>query len=329
MSFVTHPENKPRQLIRRRAFRKSLLGLALSSVMLGGAAYADDWFKSPYGPDDSLGAVNRLSAAGTIAASKLVTEGKVYQLGMVSGPKTHAYGPRRFQMIVHQLADGTGAAMGTTQTVGNDDTVITSIGIGSQIDGLGHIGRDHVYYNNHKAADVVAPDGLKKLGTHLLPGIVARGVCLNMAAYFGEEPLPAGKAYSEADIRGAAKKQGVELKAGDVVLLHSGYMTATQNAPELVAGEPGLGVSGAEYLAQLGVVAVGGDSWALEALPSEDPSQAFPVHQILLARYGVYILENMVTQPLVDDGVSEFMFVLGVPKLEGAVQAIINPLAIC
>ena len=303
--------------------------LSLSAMLLApAAAVADEWFQSPFGPDDTLGAVNRLTPEGAVAASRLVKEGKVYQLGMVSGPKTHAYGPRRFQMIVHQLADGTGTAMGSTGTVGNDDTVITSVGIGSQLDGLGHIGRDHVYYNNHKAADVVAPDGLKKLGTHLLPGIVTRGVCLNMAAYFGEKTLPAGKAYTEADIRGAAKKQGITIKEGDVVLLHSGYMTATKDLPELVPGEPGLGVSGAEYLAKLGVVAVGADSWALEALPSEDHNQAFPVHQILLARHGVYILENMVTQPLVDDGVDEFMFVLGVPKLEGAVQAIINPLAI-
>jgi hypothetical protein len=43
---------------------------------------------------------------------------------------------------------------------------------------------------------------------------------------------------------------------------------------------------------------------------------------------GVYILENMVTEELIADGVNEFMFTLGVPKLQGAVQAIINPLAI-
>jgi len=36
----------------------------------------------------------------------------------------------------------------------------------------------------------------------------------------------------------------------------------------------------------------------------------------------------MVTHELAEDGVSEFMFSMGVPKLKGAVQAIINPLAI-
>ena len=291
-------------------------------------AHADNWFKSPFGKNDELGAVNHLSSAGVQQAAKLITKGKVYQLGMVSGPNTPAYGPRQFQMIVHQLADGTGTTLGKNLAVSNDDIVITSIGIGSQIDGLGHFGREHKYYNEFSAADVVAPDGLKKFGTDKLPGIVTRGIVLDMTKHFGKTPVPAGTPYTADDIKSAAKSEGVTITKGDVVIFHSGYMTATKDSKELLAGEPGLGVSGAEYLANLGVVAVGADSWALEVLPSEDPTMAFPVHQILLVRYGVYILENMVTQELIDDGVSEFMFVLGVPKLEGSVQAIINPLAI-
>ncbi len=53
-----------------------------------------------------------------------------------------------------------------------------------------------------------------------------------------------------------------------------------------------------------------------------------PVHQILLAQNGVYLLEYIDTRELAADGVSEFLFVLGQPRLVGAVQAIINPIAI-
>ena len=52
------------------------------------------------------------------------------------------------------------------------------------------------------------------------------------------------------------------------------------------------------------------------------------MHQILLAHNGIYILENMVTEEMVADGVTEFMFVLGQAKVKGAVQMIINPVAI-
>jgi kynurenine formamidase len=54
----------------------------------------------------------------------------------------------------------------------------------------------------------------------------------------------------------------------------------------------------------------------------------FEVHQILLPMSGTYILENMNTAPLAADKAYEFLFVLGAPKITGAVQSIINPIAI-
>jgi kynurenine formamidase len=95
-----------------------------------------------------------------------------------------------------------------------------------------------------------------------------------------------------------------------------------------MAGEPGLGLDGARYLASKGIVAVGSDSWALEVLPAEDPAMLFPVHPELLAKNGIYILENMDTRALADDNADEFLFVLGTPRFVGAVQAVINPVAI-
>lgn len=312
----------------RVSFCKFVVSMSLTAGLMVGQASADDWFVKKFGKDDELGHANYLTEAKAKEAAKLVTKGKVYQLGMVTGSDTPAYGPRKFQMIVHQLNDGTGGTLGPDKLVSNDDTVLTSVGIGSQLDGFGHIGREHKYYNETPANKVVAPNGLLKFGTHALPGFVTRGVLLDMTKIYGKNPLPVGTAYTEADIKKAAKRQGVKIGKGDVVLFHSGFMKANEGVKTLSPGEPGLGVSGAHYLAKLGVVAVGGDTWALEALPSEDPNRIFPVHGILLTKYGIFILENMVTHELAADGVSEFMFSLGVPKLKGAVQAIINPLAI-
>jgi hypothetical protein len=75
-------------------------------------------------------------------------------------------------------------------------------------------------------------------------------------------------------------------------------------------------------------VAVGADTWGLEAVPFEEGVGVFEIHQILLARNGIYILENMDTRALAADGVDEFMFVLGHARLRGAVQMMINPVAI-
>ncbi|NDE18668.1 cyclase family protein, partial [bacterium] len=77
-----------------------------------------------------------------------------------------------------------------------------------------------------------------------------------------------------------------------------------------------------------GVVAVGADTWAVEAIPFENGAGVFEVHQILLPMSGTYILENINTLELAKDKAYEFMFVLGQNKYEGSVQSMINPIAI-
>ena len=75
-------------------------------------------------------------------------------------------------------------------------------------------------------------------------------------------------------------------------------------------------------------MAVGADTWGMEVVPAETEGDAFRVHQILQPEHGIYILENMDTRELAADDVSEFFFVLGQARLRGAVQMIINPIAI-
>ena len=105
-------------------------------------------------------------------------------------------------------------------------------------------------------------------------------------------------------------------------------MSADEDAKAFMQGEPGIGIDGAAYLAKLGAVAVGSDTWGVEAMPFENAGEFFPVHQELLAKNGVYILENMDTRALAKDEAWEFLFVLGQPRFVGAVQAVINPVAI-
>lgn len=302
---------------------------AIAAVLLATSAWADNWYPSKYGADDTLGAINNLSPELVVKAAKLVTTGKTYALGVETGPTSPAYPPRSYSMTVLQLSDGTGTPIGTNRATGNDDLLNFWMGIGSQIDGLGHMGIDHMYYNGNHASAFVRPTGLEKLSVHLLPPIVSRGILLDMTAHFGEDMLPEGKAFNSKEIKAAAQAQGIKIEAGDVVLFHTGWLNLSDTDPvRFMSGQPGLGVDGAKYLAQQGVVAVGADTWALEVLPAEIEGEQFPVHPELLAKNGVYILENMDTRALAKDGVHEFLFVLGQPRFVGSVQAVINPVAI-
>ena len=302
-----------------------LLGIAATAALAQGA---EDWYPSEHGAEDTLGAINHLSAEKVVQAAKLVKTGKTYPLGVVTGWETPAYPPRHYSITIIQPGQDNGPTMGANLATGNDDLLHTWMGIGSQIDGLGHMGINHVYYNGHKAADFVTTKGLTALSIDKLPPMVGRGVLLDMTRHFGQNPLPPGTAFNEAEIKAQAEAQGVAIGKGDIVLFHTGWLGVADDAVQFMAGEPGLGLGGAKYLAGLDVVAVGADSWGVEAVPGEDADLVFPVHPELLAKNGIYILENMNVGALAADEGWEFLFVLGQPRFEGAVQAVINPVAI-
>lgn len=305
------------------------VSVAATSLLTGVACAGDNWYPSKYGAADTIGAANNLTAEKTLAASRLVKTGKVYALGVVTGPDSPAYPPRTFQLVVTQSNDGTGGLLGSNQTTANDDIVMGYVGIGSQLDGLGHVGINHHYYNGNHAKDFVAPGGLKKLGTENVPPMASRGILLDMAKLLKVRRVPAGRTFNKKEIEAAEKAAGVTVGKGDIVLFHTGWLSlATTDKAKYMGGEPGLGKEGAELLAARGVVAVGADTWGVEAVPFEVKTEAFPVHQILLTKNGVYLLETMNTAELATDGATEFLFVLGQPRLKGAVQAVINPVAI-
>src|SRR5262245_36962336 len=309
---------------------RQALVLCCSVALLGsvGAASAQDWTKSKWGPDDEIGAANYMKPDLVVKAAQLVKTGKTYALGIPVSSSTPAYPPRTFKVTIVQPGQAGIPGLGPSKTTYNDDIIEGWAGVGSQLDGLGHIGVEHVYYNGNKLADFADPTGLKKLGVEKVPPMVTRGVLLDMAAHFGTDVVKEGTAFNVKEIEDVAKKQGVEIRQGDVVLFHTGWLSLIgKDDKRYNAGEPGLGVEGAKYLAGKGVVAVGADTWGVEVLPFESKN-IFEVHQILLPMNGTYILENMNTGPLAADKAYEFLFVLGVPRITGAVQGIINPIAI-
>src|SRR6267154_1937559 len=246
--------------------------LCCSVALLGtvGTASAQDWTKSKWGPNDEIGAANYMTPELVLKAADLVKTGKTYALGIPVDSKTPAYPPRAFKITIVQPGQAGSPGLGPTKTTYNDDILDTWVGIGSQIDGLGHIGVEHVYYNGNKLADFADPTGLKKLGVEKIPPMVTRGVLLDMAAYYNTDVVKEGTAFNVKEIDEVAKKQGVEIRQGDIVIFHTGWLSLIgKDDKRYSAGEPGLGVEGAKYLTGKGVVAIGADTWAVEVIPFE------------------------------------------------------------
>ncbi|MDP2409824.1 MAG: cyclase family protein [Pseudolabrys sp.] len=308
--------------------RAIVLGCSVAVLGTVGTAIAQDWTKSKWGPNDEIGAANYMKPELVVKAASLVKTGKTYALGIPVGTTTPAYPPRAFKITVVQPGQAGSPGLGPSKTTYNDDIIEGWVGVGSQIDGLGHIGVEHVYYNGNKLLEFADPTGLKKLGIEKVPPMVTRGVLLDMAAHYNTDVVKEGTAFNVKEIEEVAKKQGVEIRQGDVVLFHTGWLSLIgKDDKRFGAGEPGVGVEGAKYLVSKGVVAVGADTWGVEAVPFETKN-IFEVHQILLPMNGTYILENMDTAELAKDKAYEFLFVLGQPRFKGAVQSMINPVAI-
>lgn len=307
--------------------------LALSFLLMVGRVGAEPCEPSRWGAEDEIGAANHVSPEQVLMAVKLVKQGQSHPLGIVVDPDMPSFPPRSFALQVVQPGQHNGRSLKPQfgwDLVYNDDMAQLWFGTGSQLDGLGHMGEAGTYYNCNEAEDFIDIVGLKKLGTHNVPPLVGRGVLLDMARYFDVPVMSAGQGIASADIRAAAKAQGVEIRPGDVVLLHTGWTDGMlQSDPAAwAAGEPGLTNEAARYLASLQPMAVGADTWGVDAVPPVAGDKVFYGHIEFLRNNGVYMLETMNTGRLAREGVHEFMFVLGQARIKGAVQMIINPVAL-
>jgi len=114
-----------------------------------------------------------------------------------------------------------------------------------------------------------------------------------------------------------------------VVIFHTGWgsLWIKDNA-KFNANAPGIGLEAAQYLVDREIVMAGADTWSVEVVPNPDASLAFPLHQLFIAKNGIYIFENLLTEDLARDNVYEFAFIFAPLRLKGATGSPGNPLAI-
>jgi kynurenine formamidase len=290
------------------------------------------WWPSEWGPADQRGAANRLTADRVKDASRLIQTGKVYSLGRVYEHGMPMPGKRHFSLTIP--GSPTGGPNGKNQGVYHDDLFSGEIGqIGTQLDGLGHvgvrIGGDDYFYNGFRRSQFGTAYGLEKLGIENVGVFFTRGVMVDVGRLRGVERMKSGDVITSRDIEAALKAQGVEVREGDVVVIRTGHgqLWMKDNAT-FSAGEPGIGVDAAQWLCDRKIVMAGSDTWATEVVPHEDPDLPYPVHLMLLVRHGIYNIENLDLEELAKDKVYEFAFIFAPLRLKGATGSPGNPIAV-
>jgi kynurenine formamidase len=283
-------------------------------VVLGVNDEATTWWPSPFGPEDQLGMLNHITDQTRAAALRLVRSGQLYDLGRVLDETVPAFPGRYFrQTLVSTAHHANNGGLGANRVNWITEQVAGTQQLGTHLDALSHLQIGDRAYNGWSVSELAGTAGVTRLGSETVPQIVTRGWLVDVA------PMGPGDVIGVPDIDPAP---------GDAVLFHTGWGAHWDDAERYLAGEPGPGVELARWLAHRGVALTGCDTWSYGPVPAEDPDRPFEVPQLLNARHGVFIVENLDTSELARDGVREFALILTHPKLRGATGAWSSPIAL-
>lgn len=201
------------------------------------------------------------------------------------------------------------------------------------IDALGHISDNMKLFGGADAAASEGPTGLLTLGIEVYPKerFINHAVLLDVARFKSVDALAPGQEITAGDLEATAKAEGVDIQPGDSVLIRTGYGKFFEADRAKYAGfRPGPGEAAARWLASRKIFLAGDDQMSFEVVPEK--GTIFPCHRILIADYGIYIVENLnleeLARTLAESKVYEFALILNPPRIRGATGAAANAFAI-
>jgi kynurenine formamidase len=199
--------------------------------------------------------------------------------------------------------------------------------VGTHIDALCHFSVDGKLHGGEAAADAQSyAAGLSALSVETIAPILRRGVLLDIAALEGVETLPVDFTITPQHLEKAENAAGVRVRAGDIVLLRTGWARFWDDAARYIAEVrgPGPELAGAEWLSARGIFAAGSDTIAFEKVPARN----MPVHVHLLVERGIHIIEALNMEELSRDGAGEFLFIAIPLRIRGGTGSPIRPIAL-
>jgi kynurenine formamidase len=303
---------------------------------------------SPFGPNDEVGATQRITPEVTKAAAQEIKTGTVIPMANVLVDGVPLFGTRFTKTVLTSFATMPGAEFGKNKLSYMEDTYLSQSHVGTHLDGLGHIGIQDCYYNQTPMAKYITQNNLKKFGIENIKTFATRGVIIDLVKVFQQagklktnaacrKPcLDGGTIITPEDLQAGLKMYNVTLRDGDAVFLHTGWEDLFLQYPAQNAAynknEPGINDAAAKWLASQKVVAVGADTWAVEVIPGENEDIAFPVHKTLITDNGIHIIENVRTDLIADaaaqTGRATFFLNMTVPKAVGLTGTFVAPEAI-
>jgi len=265
-----------------------------------------------------------------MAAWEIPADARIFDLGQpyfVGMPHHPAHPPFLFGLVKQH-----GDYMGPAGNSSASDALALGSHVGTHIDALCHFSCGGKLHGGQEAEPVQSyAGGLERHSIDTIAPILRRGVLLDIAALHfpetqGGAPLAADFEIAPAHLEAAAEAEGIEIRAGDVVLLRTGWAAFFEDAPRFIneVRGPGPGIAGARWLGERGIYAAGSDTVAFEKVPDA----AMPVHVHLLVERGIHIIECLNLEELAQARVYEFLFMALPLKLRGATASPVRPVAV-
>ena len=288
-----------------------------------------------WGAGDERGTLNLITPQRVVAAAGLVRTGRTFALGIPFGPDGPQDGRIRENPLRLMRETGHGRSRYPGAFRYADDYVVMALQAATQWDALAHVHYDGKMYNGFPSEGITVQGAAHCSIDNLSPGVIGRGVLLDVARWRGVDWLPLGAAITPGDLDAVLAAQGVDVVEGDILLVRTGwrlkYLTDGSKTG-FKAGEPGLSVTCAEWLHERGVGAVGSDNFAVEVLPGEYTDEYMPFHMIALRDMGMPLAEILDLEALAADCATDhrydFLFTGAPLAFPGGVGSPVNPLAV-
>jgi kynurenine formamidase len=312
-----------------------------------------------FGPDDQLGRVNFITPAKVHEAIGEVKDGKSICLSLplnlpgdqVSAgrapPKLFATGENHRPNMNRPMES---EKWPNITDILCDDAVTLALQYSTQWDSLCHHGYEFdadgdgvnevVYYNGWRPEDIFGPGGVKRLGieTFAEACLQTRGIMIDLRRHFG----PGRRAVSLADMRHVLKEDRIEVRRGDILVLHTGYaqtLVEMDGHPDraklrhLGAELDGLDQGLLQWITDSEIAGIAADTAAVETFrkpTGEGPRRALmPLHEHCLFKLGIPLGEYWYLTPLAEAlakaGRTAFLLTAPPLRLPGAVGSPVTP----
>jgi kynurenine formamidase len=281
---------------------------------------------SRWGAGDERGAANLMTPEIVLRAARLIKTGEVIEMAYPLFDGMPFYGDR----VYNQQLKRTGWPPGTNTRGSNEEIITTELGqVGTQIDGFGHQSIGNSLYNCFTIDELATRTGFSRLGIEKAGALFTRGVLIDVAALRGVEMLGDRYEITAQDLQDALARQNLTIEPGDAVIINTGFGRLWgQDNVRYFRTQPGLGVGAAEWLAGRDPMIVGSDTCCVEVNPNPEPNLSSPVHQILLVTHGIYLIESLKLDELLEKRAYEFAFIVEPLKLRGATGSSVAPVAV-